>query len=137
MTTLITGGTGFIGAEVVRLLLDKGEKRPVVFHVSGDTRRLDDVLDHVELVRGDLANFSHVLDVVKKVRPRVIYHLGAMLSTPTDADPAAAMQTNVMGTFYVLEAARLFEVPQVLFSSSISTYALDITGAVVDDATIQ
>ena len=32
MTTLITGGTGFIGAEVVRLLLERGEQRPVVFH---------------------------------------------------------------------------------------------------------
>jgi threonine 3-dehydrogenase len=74
---------------------------------------------------------------VKKVRPQVIYHLGAMLSTPSDADPAAALQTNVMGTFHMLEAARLFEVRQVLFSSSISTYALDVPGEVVDDATIQ
>ncbi|HEY0753211.1 MAG TPA: NAD(P)-dependent oxidoreductase [Ktedonobacteraceae bacterium] len=137
MTILITGGTGFIGSEVVRMLLKRGEQRPVVFHASGNARRLADVLEQVELITGDLANFSHVLDAVKRVRPDVIYHLGAMLSTPSDADPAAAMQTNVMGTFHVLEAARLFAVPQVLFSSSISTYALDIAGEVVDDATIQ
>jgi len=137
MTTLITGGTGFIGAEVVRLLLERGEQRPVVFHVSGNTRRLDDVADQVELVRGDLANFSHVLDVVKKLKPGVIYHLGAMLSVPSDADPAAAIHVNAMGTFHVLEAARLFEVPQVLFSSSISTYGLDFEGGVIDDTTIQ
>ena len=43
------------------------------------------------------------------------------------------MQTNVLGTFHVLEAARLFEVPQVLFSSSIGTYGLDIQGNVIDD----
>ena len=49
MATLITGGTGFIGAEVVRLLLDRGEQRPVVFHVSGNTRRLDDVADQADL----------------------------------------------------------------------------------------
>ena len=137
MTTLITGGTGFIGAEVVRLLLDRGEQRPVVFHVSGNTRRLDDVADQAELVRGDLSNFSHVLDVVKKVKPSVIYHLGAMLSVPSDADPSAAFHVNAIGTFHVLEAARLFDVPQVLFSSSITTYGLDFEGEVIDDTTIQ
>ena len=72
MTTLITGGTGFIGAEVVRMLLARGEQRPVVFHVSGNTQRLDDVADQVELVRGDLANFSHILDVVKKVHGHLL-----------------------------------------------------------------
>ena len=137
MTTLITGGTGFIGAEVVRILLARGEQRPVVFHVSGNTQRVDDVADQVELVRGDLANFSHILDVVKKVQPSVIYHLGAMLSVPSDADPAAAIHANAMGTFHVLEAARLFGVPQMLFSSSISTYGLDFEGEVIDDTTIQ
>ena len=138
MTTLITGGTGFIGAEVVRLLLARGEQRPVVFHMSGNTQRLNDIVDQIELVRGDLANFSHILDVVKKVKPSVIYHLGAMLSLPSEADPAAAIHVNAMGTFHILEAARLFDVPQVLFSSSISTYGLGIEGEeVIDDATLQ
>src|SRR5947209_1043404 len=137
MTTLITGGTGFIGAEVVRLLLNRGEQRPVVFHMSGNTQRLDDVADQIELVRGDLANFSHILHVVKKVKPSVIYHLGAMRSVPSEADPAAAIHVNVMGTFHILDAARLFDVPQVLFSSSISTYGLDLQGEIIDDTTIQ
>jgi threonine 3-dehydrogenase len=137
MTVLITGGTGFIGAEVVRLLLDRGEQRPVVFHVSANTQRLGDVLDQVELVRGDLGNFNHILDVVKKFKPSVIYHLGATLSVPSEADPSSAIYTNAMGTFYVLEAARLFDVPQVLFSSSVGTYGYDITGNVIDDGTLQ
>lgn len=137
MTVLITGGTGFIGAEVVRLLLARGEQRPVIFHVSANTQRLGDVLDQVELVRGDLGNFNHMLDVVKKVRPTVIYHLGATLSVPSEADPSSAIYTNAMGTFHVLEAARLFDVPQVLFSSSIGTYGFDIKGDVIDDSTIQ
>ena len=137
MTVLITGGTGFIGAEVVRLLLARGEERPVIFHVSGNTQRLGDVLNRVELVRGDLGNFSHILDVVKKVRPSVIYHLGATLSVPSEADPSSAIYTNAMGTFHVLEAARLFDVPQVLFSSSVGTYGYDITGDVIGDSTLQ
>ena len=60
-----------------------------------------------------------------------------MLSVPSDADPTAAIQTNVMGTVHVLEAARLFEVPRVLFASSIATYGQDIGDEVIDDYTLQ
>ncbi len=137
MGTLITGGTGFIGAQVVRLLLEKGEKDIVVFDINPSTKLLDDVADQIEVVRGDLGNFSHVLSVVKTSRPRVIYHLGGMLSVPSDADNAASFRANAMGTFHVLEAAKLFEVPQVLFSSTCATYGLDIRENVFDDYTLQ
>ena len=137
MVSLVTGGSGFLGAEVVRLLLERGEKRPVVFHVSSSMKRLDDVADQVEDVQGDLGNFSHVLNAVKNAKPSVIYHLGGMLSVPSDADPAAAIHANALGTFHVLEAARLFDVPKVLFSSSIGTYGADIRDEVIDDSTLQ
>jgi len=133
---LITGGTGFIGAEVVRLLLERGEQ-PFVFHRSASTKRLDDVADKVTFIRGDLSNFNHVLNAVKTAQPTAIYHLGAMLSVPSEADPATSLQTNAMGTFYVLEAARLFDVPQVLFSSSIGTYGMGIHEETIHDDTLQ
>ncbi len=137
MTTLITGGTGFIGAEVVRILLEKAEKKPVVFDINPALNRLDDIAGQTEVVRGDLSNFSHVLNLVKAVRPSTIYHLGGMLSVPSDADPPASFRTNVIGTFYLLEAARLFEVPQVIFSSTIGTYSRDIQEEVITDYTLQ
>jgi GDP-D-mannose dehydratase len=46
----------------------------------------------VEILRGDLGGFSHVLEAEKKAQPDVIYHLGAMLSTPSEADPSGAMR---------------------------------------------
>jgi nucleoside-diphosphate-sugar epimerase len=56
---------------------------------------------------------------------------------PSEADPAAAFQTNAAGTFHVLEAARLFEVSRVIFASSMATYGLDIHDEMIRDATIQ
>ncbi len=137
MSTLITGGTGFIGAQVARILLEKGEKDLVVFDINPSTKLLDDVVDQIEVVRGDLGNFSHVLNVVKTFRPKTIYHFGGMLSVPSDADPAASFRANAMGTFHILEAARLFEVSQVLFSSTLATYGYDIQSDVIDDYTVQ
>lgn len=137
MSALVTGGAGFIGAEVVRGLLDGGDKRPFIFSRNPTLRLLDDVASQVELISGDLGNFSHVLEAVKAARPEVIYHFGAMLSLPSDADPAAAIQTNAMGTFHVLEAARLFDVKQVIFASSIGVYGSGIHGDVIDDFTLQ
>ena len=137
MATLVTGGAGFIGQEVVRLLLEKGEKRPLVMSRDPSPARLANLADDVDVLRGDLGNFSHVLEAVKKARPRVIYHLGATLSVPSEADPAAAMQTNALGTFHVLEAARLFDVPQVVFASSVGTYGIDIREETIHDGTIQ
>jgi len=136
LTSLITGGSGLMGVEVVRLLLEKGEK-PVVFSRNPATPKLADVADHVEGIAGDLGNFSQVLNAVKKTQPDVIYHMGGMLSVPSDADPAGAIQANVLGTFHVLEAARLFEVPQVLFASSLGVYGADIREDFIDDNTVQ
>ncbi len=137
MSVLITGGAGFVGLEVARQLLTAGVTQVTVFSRNPSAGRLGDIAGRVAAVAGDVGNFSHVLDVVRASRPRTIYHLGAMLSAPSNADPAAAIQTNAMGTFYVLEAARLLDVPQVVFSSSIGTYGLDIPDGPIDDATIQ
>jgi len=90
------------------------------------------------VVRGDLGNYSHVLNVVSSCKPTTIFHLGGMLSVPSEADHAASFRANAMGTFHVLEAARLFGVEQVIFSSSLTTYGLDLEeGIAVDDYSLQ
>ena len=137
MATLITGGAGFIGREVVRLLLEQGERRPLVMSRDPSPARLGGLAAEVDVMRGDLGNFSHVLEAVKAARPEVIYHLGATLSVPSESDPATAMQTNALGTFHVLEAARLFEVPRVVFASSVGTYGVDIREDTIHDDTLQ
>ena len=137
MSTLVTGGAGFIGAEVIRTLLEKGEQRPVIFSRNPSRSRLDGIVDDVEIVRGDVGTLSHVLNAVSTTKPEVIYHFGAMLSTPSEEDPASAIQTNAIGTFNVLEAARIFGVRQVIFASSIGVYGTGVDSDVVGDFTLQ
>jgi threonine 3-dehydrogenase len=137
MSILVTGATGLIGAGLVRRLSEISGEEIIAFHRNPAKKNLDDLKDQVSVVLGDLGVFSHVLETVGKHRPRIIYHLGAMLTAMTDADPPAGYQTNVAGTFHVLEAARIFDVEQVLFASSIGSYGLDVKGGFADDYTIQ
>jgi nucleoside-diphosphate-sugar epimerase len=136
MAILVTGGTGFIGAQVARVLVQKGQ-RPVIFDINDRKTLLKGIEEKVTVVKGDVSNYSHVLNVVKQYKIDIIYHLGSMLSVPSDADPWSSFRVNAQGTFNVLEAARILGVKQVIFSSTLGTYGLDIREEIIDDYTLQ
>ena len=107
MTKLITGGTGFVGRELARLLVERGES-VVLFDISPDYESLGNMKEKVTVVRGDLANWSDVFNAVQEHKVKSIFHLGSILSLPSDQNPWLAYRVNVNGMFHVLEAARLF-----------------------------
>jgi len=135
MAKLITGGTGLIGTQLAHSLVEQGEE-VVLFDMVPNWERIKDIKDKVKLVLGNLGNDFEVFNVVKENNIGGIYHLGGMLSMSSDANPQASFQTNVCGTMHVLEAARLFNVSRVVFSSTLGTYGLEVS-RVVTDYTLQ
>jgi threonine 3-dehydrogenase len=131
MRVLVTGGTGFIGAELARTLVERGEE-VVLFHVTPSAPRIDDIRNKVTVVQGNLAYWPEVFNVIKDYGIEGIYHLGSMLSVPSNANPWASFQANVVGTMHVLEGARLFGVSKVAFTSTVATYGLDCPATVTD-----
>lgn len=119
---LVTGGTGFVGSHLVRLLLERGVRKVVVSGATGNPGPLADLRDHVTIERSDIGVFTDVLRLVEKHRPRTIFHIGAMLAPACDEDPEAGIRVNALGTYHVLEAARLFGARQVVFASSLSVH---------------
>jgi threonine 3-dehydrogenase len=136
MSVLVTGGCGLIGSVLARMLVEREEEVWIFDKLSGSPR-LSGIEDRVKMLQGDLGNLPQVLQAVKESTPQVIFHLGAMLSFPANADPQAAFSSNVAGTYHVLEAARLFGVPKVIFTSTMATYGLHIQGAAINDFTLQ
>lgn len=123
---LVIGGTGVIGHFVLRALLARSI-HPVVLTVTGRTDFVGDILDRIELVRGDVIDRPGVEAVVRQYRVGAIAHLGAILHQVTERDPPTAARVAVEGAANVLEAARVVGVRRVVFASSKAVYG-PVTG---------
>lgn len=125
MSILVTGGTGFIGWNITKRLVEKGEE-VILFDIAPPKRgqNIEELAPKVKFRRGDLSSWPEVLDVVKRNNVREIFHTGAMLSEACEENPLAAYMVNINGTFNLLEASVLFEVEKMTFISSVASYSL-------------
>ena len=120
MKALVTGGGGFIGSNLVRGLLARGDDVRVLDNFSTGSRGNLTGLD-VEVVEGELRSYERVHNAIRDVE--VVFHLGALGSVPRSVqDPLTSNAVNVDGTLNVLLAARDQGVRRVVFSSSSSVY---------------
>lgn len=117
---LVTGGGGFIGSNLVRALLERGDDVRVLDNFSTGNRANLDGLG-VEIVEGELRSYERVHNAVRGAE--VVYHLGALGSVPRSVqDPLTSSAVNVEGTLNVLLAARDEGIRRVVFASSSSVY---------------
>src|SRR3954470_4664147 len=119
---LVTGGAGFIGSNLVRALLARGDTVRVLDNfATGRRENLAELLDDVEVVEGDLRSYERVHTAVQGVE--VVFHQGALGSVPRSVqDPLTSTAVNVEGTLNVLLAARDSDVSRVVAASSSSVY---------------
>jgi UDP-glucose 4-epimerase len=117
---LVTGGGGFIGSNLVRALLERGDDVRVLDNFSTGLRTNLDGLD-VEIVEGELRSYERVHNAVRGME--IVFHLGALGSVPRSVqDPLTSSAVNVEGTLNVMLAARDEGVRRVVFASSSSIY---------------
>ncbi len=135
MAILITGGAGLIGSEVARAFLKRGEK-VIIFDVFVNDSLDKEKLGDLTQIKGDVSNWPEVLNAVKDHNVHTIFHLAAMLTVASEANPWACFNVNGLGTFHALEAARIFGVKKVIFISSIGSYGVT-ADTVVTEETIQ
>jgi dihydroflavonol-4-reductase len=123
----VTGGTGFVGANVVRSLLNSGYN---VRSLVRPNSRLDNLRGlEVEIVKGDL-NDSELHRLMQGCH--VLFHVAAHYSL-WQADKESLYRCNVLGTRNVLASARTAGIERVVYTSSVAAIGVGKKGRVVDE----
>jgi UDP-glucose 4-epimerase len=121
MKTLVTGGAGFIGSNLVDALLARGDEVTVLDAIStGKRENLEQALQNgAQLEVADVRDADAVSLLVGRTKPDVIFHLAAQIDVRKSvADPAHDARVNVEGTVNVLSAAQSLGVPRVVNTST-------------------
>lgn len=115
MKALVTGGAGFIGSNVVAMLLEGGHDVRILDNLSSGYRR--NVPPSVQLLESDVRDAAAVDEAVRGVE--VVFHLAASVGNKRAIDfPIDDSMINVIGTLNVLEAMRRHHVRKIVASSS-------------------
>jgi CDP-glucose 4,6-dehydratase len=141
-TALVTGGRGFVGAWLAKALLDRGDTV-----VSFDRRRLTEKPSAIGMlgiesdliqVEADLTDADEVARVLADHSVDSVFHLAAeTIVTMVAASPAQGFESNVRGTWTVLEACRERGIERVVFASSDKAYGAHATLPYREDFALQ
>jgi UDP-glucose 4-epimerase len=121
MRALVTGGAGFIGSNLVDLLLSQGNEVDVVDDLSsGREHNLASALEAgARLHRADVRDGEAMRALVASTTPEVVFHLAAQIDVRVSvADPGFDARTNVVATADLLEASRVNGVRRFVFAST-------------------
>lgn len=124
MKYLVPGGAGFIGSNITKELIKRGEFVRVLDNFA--TGKRENIFEfksnqNFELIEGDLRSFHIVRDAVKGID--FVLHQGALPSVPRSInDPITTNDVNILGTLNILEASKEFGVKRVVYASSSSVY---------------
>lgn len=119
---LVTGGTGFIGSDLVkRLVRDGYQVRVLDDNSRGDPRRLESVKNDIELMEGDVRDADFVMRATEGME--VVFHLAAVNGTELFySEPDRVLDVGVKGAIHTMDAAIKHGARRYLFASSSETY---------------
>lgn len=132
---IVTGANGFIGAEVVRALAERGDEVAAFDIVVGPPlRALAAQHPNVRVVAGEITEWQHIANLVRDAKPDAIVHCAALVGVIASADvPFATMRVNIEGSLNVFESMRLFGVKRVVNLSTEEVYGNFTADRITED----
>ena len=101
---LITGGTGFVGANLARRLLRDGHEVHLLVRPDHHSWRIDSIKPDLHLHTASITDADSVTRAVRAARPDWVFHLAAYGAYPTQQDTKLMFNTNILGTIKLIDA---------------------------------
>lgn len=119
---LITGGAGYIGSYVNKLIADKGYPTVVLDNLErGDPK----TVVRGELIKGDIQDTAKVCEIIEKHKVQAILHFAAFIDVGESvSNPMKYYENNVAGTLSLLKAALAANIKSFIFSSTAAVYGI-------------
>ncbi|MDD4937802.1 MAG: GDP-mannose 4,6-dehydratase [Candidatus Shapirobacteria bacterium] len=119
---LITGASGFIGSVLLRKLIKAGNETHIILRPQSNTWRIKDLLSKTTIHYSDLSNVRDLTKIVKKINPDIIYHLATNGAYSYQKDANQIIQTNILGTWNLLQACNSIKYQLFVNTGSSSEY---------------
>lgn len=125
-TAFVTGATGFVGAHIVRFLVEKGAKVVCLQRDSVRANSLDvfDLRRRVTVIQGAVEDYDLMARILNEYEIDAVFHLAAQaLVGAANRSPLSTFESNIRGTYCLLEACRVSEtVKRIVVASSDKAY---------------
>ena len=121
---LITGATGFVGSNLVRMALKEGSDVHIITRTKSDKWRIDDVSTYITDYNSDLLDYKRLDDIVSIIRPDIIYHTATYGGKPNQRETIRIVQTNLIGTINLIKACMKFSFDLFVNTGSSSEYGI-------------
>jgi len=119
---LVTGSSGFVGACIARELLRRGHQVHVILRSPALSWRLQGISGGLHVHQGDLTDAERVAAIVKHASPEAVVHLATHGAYEDQSAARSIFQTNLVGTYNLLEAAQSARVRAFVNTGSSSEY---------------
>lgn len=119
---LVTGATGFVGANLTRRLLSEGLEVQLLVRPGHQSWRIQGLLPHVQLLVAELSDADSVKAAIQIGRPEWIFHCAAFGAYSSQSDVTQMITTNIQGTVNLVEAASTAGFEAFVYAGSSSEY---------------
>ncbi len=136
MKSLVTGGAGFIGSNIVAELVAQGHEVTVLDNLLSGYRSNLDPFPQVRFIEGDIRDSAAVRDAIKGAE--VVFHHAASVGNKRSIDnPLEDAEINVLGTLQILQACREFKVRKIVTASSAGIFGELVTMPILEDHPVE